>query len=433
MIDPLYLGLIFIIGWLFLVIGLDRAGVLERYGFQAWGPALLWKTERGKDLLDRLASYRTFWKVFASIGVPAVLLSMAGMLALVLISLFAIIQQPPEPSQITEPRNVLLIPGVNQFVPLLWGIIGLAVTLVVHEMSHAVLARAEDIEVKSMGLIFFVVPIGGFAEPDEDEMERAAPWSRIRVFSAGMVSNLVVAVIAFAVLMWVIGMTAPVSDGVVIRGVEPGAPADLAGLETGMVITGVNGSTVGNSSAFLAAMNRTAPNQTVTVSTASQVSGGVVRTDRDVTLAERNGKGFLGVMAGQGHLEILRSLPDLARNNLPAFLVIISGFPIVVFQSVPADMAQAYLFDSGFLATYGISIINALIWIAWIDFWVAVFNAMPATILDGGHIFKELLDMGLLRAGVKQETAERMSRSLTHAFGLLLLGLVVLTVVVPRI
>lgn len=412
---------------------LDRAGVLERYNLQLWGPAILWKTKRGRRLLDRLARHERFWKVYASLGVPAVLLSMAGMLALVLVSLYAVIQQPPEPSRITEPQNVLLIPGVNEFVPLVWGIVGLAVTLVVHELSHAVLARAEGIEVNSMGLIFLIVPLGGFAEPDEEQMEAAAPWSRVRVFSAGIVSNLVLGILAFAVLIAVVGAAHQAADGVVIRGVEPGSPADEAGLETGMILTGVDGSTVTDVDSFLAAMNGTAPNQTVAVSTAYREGDGVVRGDRDVELAARQGTGFLGVQAGSGHLDILKGLPSMAAENPIGFFVLVSGFPLVVFESVPVEMAQAYVFDYGFLATIGIHLVNALIWIAWIDFWVAVFNAMPATILDGGHIFKELFDMTLLRAGVEEETAERLSHSLTLTFGLLLLSLIVLTVVAPRL
>jgi hypothetical protein len=45
------------------------------------------------------------------------------------------------------------------------------VTLVVHELAHAVLCRTEGVSVKSMGaLLLGIVPIGGFAEPDEEEL-----------------------------------------------------------------------------------------------------------------------------------------------------------------------------------------------------------------------------------------------------------------------
>lgn len=419
--------------WYLLVVFLDRRGVLERHGLQAWGPVVLLKTRRGRGLLDRLAASKRFWKVYASLGVPAVLLSMAGMLALVSISLFAILQQPPEPSRMTEPRNVLLIPGVNEFVPLVWGIVGLAVTLLVHEFSHAVMARAEDIDVESMGLIFLLVPLGGFAEPNEEQLESAPPWSKIRVFSAGIVSNLVVAILAFGLLMGAVGSAQPVADGVTVHAVVSDGPAKRAGLETGMVITSINGSETGDVEGFLSAINSTSPNQSVVVGVARSKEGVVEHLELPVEMGERDGEAFLGVRVGPGHLELLGRLPSIARDNLPGFLVLISGFPLLVFESVPPAVASAYTFDNFVMASVGLHVINALIWVWWIDFWVGVFNAMPATVLDGGHIFEELFDMLLVKLGFPEEAATRLSYGLTVSFGVLLLSLVVLTVLLPRL
>ena len=76
----------------------------------------------------------------------------------------------PEPGKYNSPRNIFLIPGVNEFIPFTWGVIALIVTLVVHEFSHAILCRVEGIRVKSMGILYALVPIGGFAEPDDEQL-----------------------------------------------------------------------------------------------------------------------------------------------------------------------------------------------------------------------------------------------------------------------
>jgi len=85
----------------------------------------------------------------------------------------------------------LVIPGVT--IPLWYGLIGLIVVMVVHELSHGVVARAEKLRLKSVGLVLFAVIPGAFVEPDEDELKKAPLLSRLRVYAAGSMANIVVA------------------------------------------------------------------------------------------------------------------------------------------------------------------------------------------------------------------------------------------------
>ena len=90
--------------------------------------AIFFRTTRGLDLLDRLARPKLFWRLVASAGIPLVVLSMAYFLMLVLLMTFFMIQEPPEPSSYNEPRNILLIPGLNEYIPFIWGWICLLYT-----------------------------------------------------------------------------------------------------------------------------------------------------------------------------------------------------------------------------------------------------------------------------------------------------------------
>ena len=141
-----------------LAILIGNSQFMKERGLTAWGPVIFWRTSRGQNLLDTLARPKTLWRIVASAGVPLVVISMAYFLALVLLMGYLMISSPPQPSSYNAPRNILLIPGINQFIPLIaW--IGLFITLLVHEFAHGILARVEDIKVKSMGLALLAVPI----------------------------------------------------------------------------------------------------------------------------------------------------------------------------------------------------------------------------------------------------------------------------------
>ncbi|MBS1193334.1 MAG: putative peptidase, partial [Methanomicrobia archaeon] len=188
--------------------------------------AIFFRTTRGLDLLDRLARPKLFWRLVASAGIPLVVLSMAYFLMLVLVMTFYMIQEPPEPSSYNAPRNILLIPGLNQYIPFVWGWIALFVTLLVHEFAHGILSRVEGVRVKSMGIVTVLfAPIAAFVEPDDEELfggkdkpPLVGKRARIRILSAGVISNFIVAAAAMALFFGpVIGAISPVDRLIVVN------------------------------------------------------------------------------------------------------------------------------------------------------------------------------------------------------------------------
>lgn len=69
------------------------------------------------------------------------------------------------------PQNILLIPGLNESMspPPIAVWLAFVVTIMIHEFGHGILSRVENIRVRSMGALLFVLPIGFFVEPDEEE------------------------------------------------------------------------------------------------------------------------------------------------------------------------------------------------------------------------------------------------------------------------
>jgi membrane-associated protease RseP (regulator of RpoE activity) len=253
--------------WWLAVYMLDKTGVLKRYNTTAYGLLIMWRTYRGQGLLNAIASPRTFWKTLITLCMPLVFVSMFIMLGLIVVTVFIMIIQTPAPNAATSPQNLLVIPGVNQFVPFVWGWIALIVGMVAHEFGHAIMAKAEKIKVNSLGLLLIPIPLGAFAEIDEEEMfgsktegvtgevfgpanpklaghgaRKASSAAQVRILSAGVIANFLVAAIAFLLLFGpVLGAVGASNSGVVVVNVAAGTPAGDAGIHNNLIINSVDG------------------------------------------------------------------------------------------------------------------------------------------------------------------------------------------------
>ncbi|MDO9517179.1 MAG: site-2 protease family protein [Methanosarcinaceae archaeon] len=554
---------IFILYWLIVSI-LSKRGILEKYNISAYGPVLMIRTQRGQGLLNFLARPKSFWRLFANIGIPLMFVGMAAMFLIIILSDIALLSSfqnnmMPEPGKFNEARNLLLIPGVNEFIPFTWGLIALIVTLVVHEFAHAILCRVENIRVKSMGLLVAIVPIGGFAEPDEEELfgiskeedengkiqtvinpdKVATRNQRSRILAAGVMANFVVAFVAFLLFFGpVLGAIEPLSDTMVVN-VTPGSPAFEAGIREGMVITGIDdisvqnahdvilytlmiepGSTVKvhaakdrivstyeikagekvvedvigvyvrgvvedspaeaagfeegmymvmidntsmhSSEEFILFMNSTQAGQSIHVEVlpVNQTLEQNSTIGFDVELAQHpdgvGEKGFLGVYYGSDgvrstplgisvgefpattYLHMLKNIPSMLDG--PTGWIIIFGLPIIGFagEGFPGfsgTLAQFYQ-PVGFAEPLGIGVFwiaNTLLWVGWLNFYVGLFNCLPAVPLDGGHVFRDYTHSFVLRITGDETKAERFSGALAGTFSLVVLASFLLMIFGPYI
>ncbi|RBI61593.1 metalloprotease [halophilic archaeon] len=229
------------------LIALRTNGVLPSYiGTQ--GPILTVHTQRGKQLLERLARPKRLWRAWGNFGLGIALVVMTSVFLLLVVQAVAVLQNPPQPTAVTQPRNVLVIPGVNDFLPLSVApeiLLGLLVGLVVHEGGHGLFCRVEDIEIESMGLALLAfLPIGAFVEPDEENRREADRGSQSRMFAAGVTNNFAVTLLAFALLFGPVVGAIGVAPGAAVGGVFPNSAADDAGVQRGDRIVAVNGTNV---------------------------------------------------------------------------------------------------------------------------------------------------------------------------------------------
>jgi membrane-associated protease RseP (regulator of RpoE activity) len=259
MLDPLLLVLVGVVLYTVGATFLKMRGRLPEY-VNVSGPITTLHTKRGRVLLNRLAQPRRFWRAWGNFGIGAALVVLVGSFLLVALAAVQAIQNPT-PTALNEPRNVLAIPGVNQFLPLSAAfeiLLGLLIGLVVHEGGHGLMCRVEDIDIESMGLALFAfIPVGAFVAPDEDSRRRASRGGQTRMFAAGVMNNFAVAVVAFALLFGPVMGSIAVVSGAPVGGVLPGSPAAQNGIERGDVVTAIDGVTVEDAGSLEAALAAT--------------------------------------------------------------------------------------------------------------------------------------------------------------------------------
>lgn len=131
-----------------------------------------------------------------------------------------------------------LIPGVTimwRDVPLI--LIAIGVGVLIHEAAHALASRLEGVRVKNAGLALFAFIPAAFVEVDENDMAKAPLSTKAKILSAGVAANLVLALLVAPL----IGLFA---SGTLVLSVDPGSPAEDAGLKPGDIIVKINDATV---------------------------------------------------------------------------------------------------------------------------------------------------------------------------------------------
>lgn len=211
------------------------------------GPVTTIRTTRGRVFLDRLAQRKRFWRAWANMGVGIALVVMVGSFVVLLLSAL-LSMLSPAPDAVHQPQNVLVIPGVNQFLPLEVApeiIIGLVVGLVVHEGGHGLLCRVENIEIESMGVAMLAfIPLGAFVEPNHDSTEAASRGAKTRMFAAGVTFNFAITIVVFALLFGPVAGSLAVAPGAPVGGALPGSAAEAADIGSGDRITELAGQPV---------------------------------------------------------------------------------------------------------------------------------------------------------------------------------------------
>ena len=343
-----YYLIAFIVIWI-LAFGLKSK--LTNHGFEIQFPLIMWRTEKFKNFIKRMANLSPrFWKWFMNVGIVISYIAMIYITWILLSSLSSMLEAPSVSLVIPGVE----LPGSSIYVPLGYGLVALATVLIVHEFSHGILAVAEKINVKSVGLMLFAILPGAFMEPDEKEMKEAKKSSKLRIYAAGSMANITLAVIALLIVSAVGSYVIPSTfeeNGIEIDRLVGDSPASKV-LKEGMIIESIDNQKVNDTNSYVNAVNNLKPGQNITI--------GTDEGDYSIILDKNpnnDSKGYMGIQAAK-HYELNDGVASVYGDTLPWI-----WFGVLeLFQ-----------------------------WIAMLNLGIGLFNLLPIKPLDGGHMFETLL------------------------------------------
>ena len=338
-----YYLIAFIIIW---ILSLTLKGKLENHGFEINFPVIMWKTQKLRGFISRISNISPrFWRWFMNIGIVVAF----GAMIFITWTLVASI-----PSIFEAPSVSIVLPGVDMpgssiYVPFGYGFLALATVLIVHEFSHGIQAVGEKIPIKSIGLLLFIILPGAFVEPDEDELKKAKKSARLRVYAAGSIANISLAIIAILLLSMASSAIPHYfqEDGIQIDRIVSDSPSDGI-LKKGMIIKAIDNKKINDSASYTKVVSSFKPGDNISV----QTDQGVYTIELAKNPSNES-RGFFGIQAAK-HFNLI----DSNLGPLPWILFELAEF----FQ-----------------------------WVFVLNLGIGLFNLLPLKPLDGGHMLETLL------------------------------------------
>jgi hypothetical protein len=361
------------------------------------------------------------------------LMPLITVLAIVLViqGLMTVISSEParEASRDLGPRSIFLIPGVNPFLPWHYALISLIITIIVHEAGHGIVARVYNVKLESTGIVlFFVVPIGAFVNIERNELEKTPLKYTSAILTAGALTNMILAGISLFGLYLVISTLSPLpisgaqEFGVSINGVNQGSLAEKIGLTEGSVIQTISGQNI-RSIEDLRKILESNLGKTIEVTWYDMDNNKKRDYKRDyvsLPISIDNNRGILGVTLNNTTPD-----PKIVLDRYKSFFstnpLNLLPPPTLVQGIVPYSDLMANKYDSNIFGSSYPVVANMLFWIWFINFNVAIFNALPIGPLDGGQWYGSLI-----ASRTKKETGIAINNLITYAMVVVVLMVLLL-------
>jgi len=332
-------------------------------------------------------------------------------------------------------QEYLLLPGLNPLIPVVYGIIGIVVAVVIHEGTHGVIARRLKLPVKSTGVLFFlIVPIGAFVEIDEKEIQKTRFRDSGRIMAGGPGSNIIVALVALAILLVIVGGLVPAHfNGVYVQTIVQGSPADTLHLQghlvAGDIITAVNGTAISSVADLSNYLNNTHPNESLILSVvhSGQLHNYTVILGKypqaNIT------RGFIGIAQSFSSSDLVNIQHTYSSSFFkePVLYLVVPGIFAQANSVVPFSNELAGLYSSPSLGAAWYPLAMTAFWLWFINVNLAFFNSIPLYPLDGGQALMNFF------SHFGKKWVEVRAKMITTIVSLVMLALILSFLFLPRI
>jgi membrane-associated protease RseP (regulator of RpoE activity) len=333
------------------------------------------------------------------------------------------------------PQSNLLIPGLNPYLPWTYGWIALVITIIIHEAGHGIVARVHNIKVDSTGLLLILgLPIGAFVNIAQEELARSTLKQKSAILTAGPLSNMILVAVSLIGLYFIVSTLSPIptntppQHGVLVMDVGDHTLAESIGLSKGSIIETVAGRKIHNIEDLGKFLSSNLGNR-VGIMWIDQTGHQI---NQFVTLPKHleANHGILGISitgVAPDPAQALRSYKNafsLSSNPSSHFILLLPPTIGAGVQSVPYSNLMAPNYHSSVLGSAFAPLANLLYWLMFVNFNVAIFNALPIGPFDGGQLYNSVIQN---RLGSKSNQVKNVSLLVS----LVMIAMVAITVFSP--
>ena len=247
-----------------------------------------------------------------------------------------------------------------------------------------------------------------------------------------------------------------VPAGIVIASVIEGLPAYNASVPVGSIILSVDGNVAYNDSVLSSYLDGVAPGSKVNMSvdiynttthtytiktyaiTTTSLYYYYSKYDPSSNSQSYMNKSFVGITLGYlgiGGLTLSGMQAILSGSQV--FTVPWNGIlefislPFAYLYPVPSSLASLFTTPFSPLVFWGV--VNVFYWLFWWDLLLAITNALPLFVFDGGQFFRDTLYIAGKKERLKFLRSDANVRKITTFVGFLVLFLFLWEIIVPRI
>lgn len=338
----------------------------------------------------------------------------------------------------------------------------LGVLVFAHELGHFIFAKRAGVKVLEFGFGFpprifgkeyhgtiysiNAIPLGGFVKifgeegegtDKKDSFVSRSAWQRFNILFAGVLFNVLLAVLFLSIYFWLGGPTivteptrytdsSKVTFETMVWEQDKGSPADSAGIIQGDVILEINNQEVKDFGLVQDTVKNN-PNQKINLKIKRESED----KNFEITLADKNGQGFLGVKAVENYTSAHYpwwKVPYIAAAETVKIIwaiIAILGLYLknLIFKvQAPTDLAGPIGIFILTREMIKLGLQEVLRFVALLSINLAIINILPLPALDGGRILFVVIEK------IRGRRVTPKIENLTHSIGFAALILLIILI-----